>query len=190
MKLLKNEKGMTVVEVLVAAGMLAVLTFSFNELSKTQSNNQKSSKQDDIINATTRTISQALARKSSCDLILGNNPSTVNLGAIANLPTTGESSVNILGASGSTAGLSGIGVETSVITVILNYEKVETGGASKRVNQVVKALGQYNNGAFVGCIDAEEGSRREALKLVCEMVGGVFIDSGSGTESCDFTSMN
>ncbi len=182
---MKNNHGMTLVEIMVAVGMMGGLALGVMSISKNQGSITQSSNQEQRISEFSRIISANFNNKVSCDRIV---PSFGTLD-ISSLDAIDLGSVIFTGSEFLSPSFSG-GVEVLPVSVLLKFDRKNSAGGIRKTIRKVSFLGQFKDSAFSGCVDYESHAIQTSFKIGCETLGGVYVYDTFGAESCDYSQIN
>ena len=187
---LLNSKGATFVELMVAAGLMGVVTIGVMKLSQTSQKQSLYTKQNMMMDDYIRGLRDYIADKANCDVVLrpsssGRGISTPNLTSYPIDSETGMSikRVKVLLPQTST------GRQILPVSIYVYFNRNLAGnfgtGAAIPVKKTT-ANGIFQDGQFIECSDYESEAERSAFKIACETLGGEVETDSENEQSCNF----
>ena len=191
---LQVQSGMSLVEVMIGVGMLGIVSLGVLSYSNLMGKVSKSSKQNIAINNFVADSSRLLAEKITCDQMVrvganGQQGLGVDFTNVPSHPdnlSQDQQTFQIIDSILVNPPAPGAGIQRFPLTILVRFRmqnKMETA-------RIVKAMGEFNNGVFVGCLDYEGSASDSAFQLNCETLGGTFVLGAGGTSSCDFSNID
>lgn len=183
-KKLLNSKGYSFVEVLVAAGVLGIVSLGVVQMSKESSSQNRTMSQNFEMDTYMRNLRTKLSKKVTCETMI-SGPSSINLAGAGFDVQEGLTidSVKMIPPS-----ITGSGVENVPVSIYVTFNR-NLGTANTKPVRKTLALLQYESGTFVGCADYEDEAQKSAYKITCQILGGKFVDGVNGNYTCDYSAM-
>lgn len=177
-----NNSGMSLVEIMVAVGLMGVVSIGVMSISKISTQKTQDGNQEEVITKFVTSLSSALKDKAKCNTLVPTL-GTLNL---AGIPLPSESFVQFTGYSFQpTTGLS-TGKESKSVTILLKFNQKNMGQGAGRVStRKVGFMGEFQNTTFVGCTDIEAQGIQSILKNSCISLGGEFSEG-----VCDYSKID
>lgn len=166
-----NNSGMSLVEIMVAVGLMGVVSIGVMSISKISAEKAQDGNQEEVITKFVTSLSAGLKNKAQCNTLVPTL-GTLNL---AGIPLPSESFVQFTGYNFlPTTGLT-TGEESKSVTILLKFNQKNLGQGAGRVSvRKVGFMGEFKNTAFVGCTDIEAQGIQSILKNSCTSMGGEF----------------
>lgn len=175
---------MTLVEIMVAFGLLGAVAVGLISISKNQGMISQNNNSEGQISEYVSLISSSLNNKITCDQMIPSLGTLVLSTIDSNVLTSVTHVESEFITPPTTAS-----VEVLPVSILLKFDKKSGNGTLRRTNRKVSFLGQFKNGVFVDCVDYESHAIQTSFKIGCETIGGQYNFDGTNA-SCDYSQIN
>ncbi len=180
------EKGLSLVEIIVTIGLIAIVSLGGIKLAQKSQSGASIGQQNIAIDSYMRLLKQKLRVKASCDLMVGNDPRTIDLSSVsANLENKKIKVKNIRTIMPPRSNR----IQVLPVSIYVTFDRNLPDMAQTPVRKVFAHAQFSAAGDFSGCVDFENESIKTSNKIACESLGGSFVDGIQDTFSCDFKAM-
>ena len=180
MTLIRNNAGMSLVEVVVAAGVMGAVSLGVMKLTDTSQRQTIVSNQNFDFDNYARDLKTRLNEKGTCDSLItetspGSGQLTLDTSSIASElrynASLKESKIILPPRNAQ--------IEVLPLNIFLTFKRGESESSGHTVRRVLVNCLFDAAGAFQGCANYLTQAEKNAFKLSCELMGGSLVDDTS-----------
>lgn len=197
--MINSQKGFSLIEILVAFGLMGTLSVAFLNMTQSQSIMQKKAETDLELNSIVNTISQNLLIQEACNQSLGVGSVIVNNLSLDNIKNRSGSVIfdkvqnyggNLIKLNSIKVAQLNLGSSTSSgkygdFKLNIEFERISkiVRGAKKIIKSFPISVKLDSTNKLINCYSAAEGAVDTSIVEGCASMGGVFNNL---TKSCTF----